>query len=285
MIVGILLATLLLFWQESSEWGGTQTAGLIFVFLLLGSGLFLELRKKQKRTRSLRTFARKNNWSFKAKSKAKYLQKFLSFKYFDSNSGKKRFIDYISIGQSGGKIRNVLQKPFDQGLAFVFDYKRITGDSDYAEDPYTVIAFYSPHLDLPEFSISPGANPLSSVTNFFRGHFQEKFAATRDFQSETPGLANVVRKVMDLTENSEIKLDSNPRFAEKHWLMGKDKSRVQQIFTPEVLGYFERKLNFIVEGNGNCLFFYNREELIEDRELNARLQTALEVFNLFRRSR
>jgi hypothetical protein len=268
MIISILSAHFFLFRQGMPNLESIQLICGIAIVLFLLLYFFLDFRKnfreKRKRTQSLQTFARKNNWAFEAKPKIEYLQRFHDFTDFDRDAKK---------------IRNLLQKPFDQGLACVFDFSYIPDEG--VEERFTAMAFYTPHLNLPDFMLRPyRLLHLVSAADFFEDHFKGGLAV-KDVDLNYPTTAKAYWKDIKVAENMENKFDSDPWSSENYCLRGEDKLRIQQIFQPEVLRYFEGKLHFNVHGSGNYLIFYNGT--IESSELSFSFQAALEIYGLFRR--
>ena len=148
-----------------------------------------------------------------------------------------------------GRIIALIQKPFDDGQVFVFDYTR-TSKKNEQTHKMTVIAFHSPHLQLPYFALCP--------------------ESSWSFLGELIGW-------------KDIDFPSHPNFSKRYKLNSEEETQVRQTFHPQVLTAFQNMPDVSFEGGGNYIFIYTLKQTIAVESLNTHLGNANNIYDLFRR--
>ena len=115
----------------------------------------------------------------------------------------------------------------------------------------SVICFQSPQLNLPKFQLRPE-------------HFFDKIGSKLGYQ--------------DIDFESD---QTGVEFSKKYLLRGKDEQKVRELFTTEVLGFFEGQDGISTEGGGDQLIFYRRRKRIKPEDVRPFMEEGLEVFRLF----
>ena len=220
-IAGILIAV------------AAATFGIILLCIVLG--IFLRKRELKEKIKPLQAFAAQNGWDFVPYATEDYFQNSSRHSLF----GK----DFV------GRIIALIQKPFDGGQIFVFDYSRTSKKSDQTQK-MTVIAFHSPRLQLPYFSLYP--------------------ESSWSFLGELIGW-------------NDIDFPSHPNFSKRYKLSSEDETQVRQTFRPQVLTAFENLPDVSFEGGENYIFIYTPKQTIAVESLNTHLGNAKKIYDLFRR--
>ena len=81
--------------------------------------------------------------------------------------------------------------------------------------------------------------------------------------------------------HGDINFDSHPKFSRDYLLRGDDERAIRELFTDEVLNFYERHPELITEGAGNKLLFYREGVVVPPAEIRTFLNTALTVRSLF----
>ncbi len=193
---------------------------------------------EDKRSNDLKSASRMLGLSFEKKGLIEILEKFQDLQLF-SFGYKKR-------------IRNMMSQKSKNAEVMIFEYKfryksGIYGSRKTEFHSYSVIAFCSSELDLPNFQLRP-------ETLF------DKFSSDIDF-------------------------DSHPDFSKTYLLKGKDKTAIRRIFSDHVLEYFEKNPVLYVQGRGNILFCYRESEIfkfrLKPKNLRGFLEEGRGIFRLF----
>ena len=88
-------------------------------------------------------------------------------------------------------------------------------------------------------------------------------------------------KVSSLLGFKDIVFDSHPGFSKKYLLKGPDETATRELFTPEVLDYFEETRGRNVEGEGDLLIYY-RYSRLKPEQIRDFMGEGFEVLNIFR---
>jgi hypothetical protein len=83
------------------------------------------------------------------------------------------------------------------------------------------------------------------------------------------------------TAHGDINFDSHPDFSRSYLLRGDDEDAIRELFTDNVLTFYERHPNLITEGSGNKLLFYRDGVVVNPENLRSFLDEALKVRALF----
>lgn len=67
---------------------------------------------------------------------------------------------------------------------------------------------------------------------------------------------NTFHKIGQVFGYQDIDFESFPIFSKKYLLRGCDEMRIRELFTPEVIKYFEKNQNLHIEAQGNTVIFY-----------------------------
>ena len=124
------------------------------------------------------------------------------------------------------KIRNMLHGVSEQLEVGIFGYQYTTGGGQSSDTVrQSVIYFRSPELNLPQFALRP---------------------------------ENLFHNIGGVFGYQDIDFDSHPQLSKKYLLRGNDEQKVRQLFTTEVLGFFEGQDGVSTDGGGDQLIFYRR---------------------------
>ena len=157
---------------------------------------------------------------------------------------------YSIFNQRTPDIIALLQRPHDGGTASVFDYAyTVESGKNHTTFTQTVVAFHTPRLQLPFFALCPES---------FFSFIGEMFGYT------------------------DIDFATHPRFSDSFKLTGQNEIAIRQIFHPQALSFFEAIPKVRVDGGGNYLFIYVHDQTYQPENLNAFLNMALSIYNLFR---
>jgi len=75
-------------------------------------------------------------------------------------------------------------------------------------------------------------------------------------------------RIGDIFGHKDIDFSSNPVFSKKYLLKGPDEQRIRQLFSPQVLGFFEEKKDIInIEAEGDKIIIYNSGKRLKPENL------------------
>lgn len=148
------------------------------------------------------------------------------------------------------KYTNVLRRETGQATVTVFDYCYTTGSSQStARHQQTVLRLQSEFLGLPQFVVRPR-------------HLLDKLKA-----------------VLGLPE---IDFSAHPTFSSRYVLQGADPERIREVFTLDVLAFFERNRGWSVEGRETHLIAYRGGKRVKPNELRDFYERGVELLLLLR---
>jgi hypothetical protein len=81
--------------------------------------------------------------------------------------------------------------------------------------------------------------------------------------------------------HGDINFDSHPDFSREYLLRGDNESAIRELFTDDVLNFYETHPELITEGEGNKLLFYREGSVVPPFGIPAFLEEALTVLSLF----
>jgi hypothetical protein len=143
--------------------------------------------------------------------------------------------------------RNVLRGPCGSYETVIFDYTYVvlSGRTSRAH-VQTVAAFHLPGANMPDFQLTP-----------------------RTFEDE----------VGSLLGGNQLKLESNPEFAEKYTVRGADLESAAPLFTPEVVGFFAscESTLFTVKGYWDWVVIYRPEHQVKPSELGEFVEAVTKI--------
>ncbi|MDQ3800745.1 MAG: hypothetical protein M3384_14960 [Acidobacteriota bacterium] len=239
---------LFLFWQSARRGSndGIPAAALTILFTLLIAGFVIALIV------GLIIYSRKMR-----EKRIKALQLFAAqngWTFVPGASLRQTFPTanaYGVLNHSRGDLIALLQRQHDGGTAYLFDYAYTVGSGKHQQTyTQTVIAFHTPRLMIPFFALYP--------ESFF------------SFIGEMFGY-------------NDIDFATHPQFSKRFKLSGRDEMPIRSFFHPQVLSFFENVPNIRLDGGGNYLFVYIHNQTFQPEALNGFLNTALHIYNLFRR--
>ena len=212
-------------------------------FLLFTVVAIIAFRMAKKRREAFRAVAESLNMSFSKKDPG-LLKELGHFQLFSKGHGR--------------KISNVMQGRTRSANVAIFDYDYRLGGNRSGGGSYsssnveskTVIAFQSPTLNLPAFSIRP---------------------------------ENLLDKWHNLSGYQDINFDSHPGFSDEYMLMGKDERTIRRLFTRDVLDYFQEHDGSYVEAGAGRLIFYRWPGTVKPDNIRAFMKDGFTVLNFFKR--
>jgi hypothetical protein len=213
---------------------------ITFVLIILLTLYFVvsSYRGRKKRLQSFQAFAAQNGWAFVPNMAIENFQGSDSYELFNPRKGYSK------------RITALMKRPFEDGEAFIFDYSYTVNDRRNRNHyDCTVLAFQTPHLQLPYFALYPESF-FSLLGEYFGYH--------------------------------DINFASHPNFSENFKLCGKDEEQLQKLFQPQVLTFFEKMQGVSVDGGGNYLFMYKKNNVIPLESLNPSIKDANNAYALFR---
>jgi len=92
---------------------------------------------------------------------------------------------------------------------------------------------------------------------------------------------HIFHKIGNIIGYKDIDFERNPEFSKKYFLRGKDENKIKEIFTPEVLNYFEQNpIKATIEVDGNKIIYYSTGKRIKPKDLNSKLEDVSKIINL-----
>ena len=148
------------------------------------------------------------------------------------------------------RARNILRGRTADLDVTVFDYSYTTGSGkNRTTYNQTVACFRTGELHLPTFSLRP-----------------------ESFWHRVGGLFGM----------TDIDFDTHPMFSDAYLLKGPEEDAVREVFTPEVLEFFEERPGVCVEADSKVLVFYRQNKRIDPATLRDFLAEGFEVMTTFR---
>ena len=199
-------------------------------------------RREKERTAQFKQIADRMGLLFYPKGDATFLENLSHLHLFSQGHSKK--VSNLLRGVSG-QLGGT-----DQAEVRIFVYRYVTGGGQHSRSVrQTVIAFRSPELHLPQFALRP--------ENLFH-----KIGAAFGYQN--------------------IDFDAHPKFSKKYLLRGNDEQKIREVFTRQLLAFFETEEGVSVEADGGRLIFYRRGKRIRPEDVGPFMEQGLRVLRLFR---
>ncbi len=150
----------------------------------------------------------------------------------------------------GKKVYNVLRGRAGGLEVAIFDYTYTTGGGKNSHTHrQTVVAFRFDGPALPAFSLRP---------------------------------ENVWHKIGHLFGYQDINFDEHPAFSSRYLLRGPDEAAVREVFTDEVLSFYEDMRGVSTEANGDRLLFYRHDKRVKPDGVRPLLEEGFKVLAVFR---
>ncbi len=151
------------------------------------------------------------------------------------------------------KALNVMTGMADEIEVTMFDYRYTTGGGkNQHTHNQTVVLLKSDVLDVPPFSLKP---------------------------------QNVFHKIGKAFGYQDIDFDSNPVFSEKYLLRSTDEQVVREIFTDDILKYYEARPGLSTEAGADRLIFFRASKKVKPENLPDFLKDGFHIYTLFKRIR
>ncbi|MEH2113067.1 hypothetical protein [Nostoc sp.] len=183
----------------------------------------------------------------------------INFLAEDSNNIMQHLHNFRLFKQGGRNlVTNILSKEVKNLKIYIFEYRYSIYSTKTKHEHWQTIAFlYDQNMHLHKFLLKP-KNILDQISNFL-GY-------------------------------QDINFDKYPRFSEQYLLRGSDEKGIRQIFTDNVLSFFEAKIGFYpaiqttpcLEVADACLIYYRENVRLEPEQIELFLQEGMEVFDLLR---
>ena len=132
----------------------------------------------------------------------------------------------------------------------IFGYRYTTGGGKHQHThQQTVISFQSPHLSLPEFELRPES-------------FLHKIGKVFGFE--------------------DVNFDSHPLFSKRYLLRGSDEAAIRDVFTSELLEYFEAQDGVSIEASRNGLIYYRAGKRIKPTDVRPFMEEGFRVYGILK---
>jgi hypothetical protein len=79
---------------------------------------------------------------------------------------------------------------------------------------------------------------------------------------------DTIYKIAQIFGYQDIDFEAFPFFSKKYLLRGDDENKVRELFSPDVIKYFEQNQNICVESQGSNLIFYKKSKRSEPEEIH-----------------
>ncbi|MCK5664257.1 MAG: hypothetical protein KAI17_12270, partial [Thiotrichaceae bacterium] len=80
---------------------------------------------------------------------------------------------------------------------------------------------------------------------------------------------NVLHKIMQFMGGQDIDFESFPVFSKKYLLVSSEEAKIRELFTPEMIKYFEANQGLHIECQGNILILYKQKKRSDPSEIKA----------------
>jgi len=147
------------------------------------------------------------------------------------------------------KNRNVMSGQTENVGITIFEYRYTTGGGKNQEThQQTLISFHSPTLSLPKFELRP---------------------------------ENLFHKIGQMFGYKDIDFDTHPLFSKRYLLRGQDEDAVRELFTSEVLEFFESQKKVSVEAAGDRLIYFRAGKRIKPNQTRQFMEEGFRIYSLF----
>jgi hypothetical protein len=131
----------------------------------------------------------------------------------------------------------------------IFDYSYTVGAGKHQQTwNQTVVCFHLPDADLPQFSLRP---------------------------------ESIWHKIGQWFGYQDINFDSHPAFSKNYLLRGGDEEAIRELFTPDVLEFYEGQTGLSTEGGGSRLLYYRHGKRGDPKDARSLLEQGFKVLALF----
>ena len=152
----------------------------------------------------------------------------------------------------GRKTRNMLSGRTEDVDIAIFGYRYKTGGGKHQQThQQTVISFRSPQLSLPEFELRP---------------------------------EHMFHKIGQAFGYKDIDFDSNPVFSKRYILRGQNEAAIRDLFTPEILAFFDVQKGVSIEATNDRLIYYRASKRIKPEKVRSFMEEGFRIYVLFRQA-
>ncbi|MGF1934958.1 MAG: hypothetical protein RM347_011220 [Nostoc sp. ChiQUE02] len=193
------------------------------------------------------------------KIKLIFAQLKMNFLAEDSNNIIQNLHNFRLFNKGGRKlVKNILSKEIKNFKIYIFEYRYSISSAKTRYEHWQTVAFlYDDNMRFCKFFLKPKG--ILDQLSHFLGY-------------------------------QDIKFENYPRFYEQYLLRGSDEQGIRQIFTDNVLSFFEAKIGFYpaiqttpcLEAADSCLIYYRENVRLEPEQIELFLQEGMEVFDLLR---
>ena len=92
---------------------------------------------------------------------------------------------------------------------------------------------------------------------------------------------NTFHKIGQVFGYQDIDFESFPEFSKKYLLRGEDELKIRQLFTPQIISFFESNKNLCVEAENNTLIFYKASKRCKPDDIQEYFEKGQLIHNLF----
>ncbi len=140
-------------------------------------------------------------------------------------------------------------RQYNGNTLIVFGYQYTTGSGkNSSTHKQTVVAIESNNFNCPAFYLEP---------------------------------ENFLHKISEVFGQRDIDFDSNPNFSKNYYLKASNEHKVREIFTSEIIHFFEKNKNYCVEIQDSTLLIYKKFKRSNANEIKALMSKTEEIHNLF----
>lgn len=87
----------------------------------------------------------------------------------------------------------------------------------------------------------------------------------------------VIHKMQESVQAEDVDFDTHPKFSDEYLLRGESEPRIRELFSKELLEWFEGHLGLCVEARGERILVYRPATLLDAAEVDALLDAALDL--------
>jgi hypothetical protein len=150
----------------------------------------------------------------------------------------------------GRKTRNMLSGRTEDVDVAIFGYRYKTGGGKHQHThQQTVISFRSPNLSLPEFELRP---------------------------------EHTFHKIGQAFGYKDIDVDSHPVFSKRYVLRGQNEAAIRDLFTPEILEFFESQKGVSIEAANDRLIYYRAGKRIKPENVRSLMEEGFRLYVLLK---
>jgi hypothetical protein len=156
----------------------------------------------------------------------------------------------FSLGHSK-QVSNVLSGSTGRGRAYLFDYQYSTGEGKNRHTSFhTVLCLGFAGKPLPRFSLRP---------------------------------ENILHKIGAAFGYKDINFETAPEFSKRYLLRGDDEMAIRDLFSADVIRFFERETRLCMEGSGANLLLYPARGQLKLEHVRAFVENGERILGLLKR--